>query len=182
MSDPSTNSTKKTRPYHPYQDLQIPIHNLYNLPTSPEFLFDEEAHRQRRSWSENLQYYTGSGYLSGAIAGGVKGSIGGIRAAEAGETLKLRINRVLNSGGQTGRRFGNTMGVLGLIFSGLESTMIHIRDTDDLLNSVVAGLGTGALYKAAAGPRSAAIAGAIGGLAAGVAVVGKQIVKRYVPI
>lgn len=53
---------------------------------------------------------------------------------------------------------------------------------DDLLNSVLAGLGTGALYKAASGPRSAAVAGAIGGLAAGFAVAGKQTIKRYIPI
>ncbi|KAL6345509.1 hypothetical protein AAG906_017232 [Vitis piasezkii] len=141
MADQSTDSNRKTRVYHPYQDLQVPIQNLYNLPTSPEYLFDEESLHQRRSWSENLQYYTGSGYLSGAIIGGAKGSIEGIRAAEAGDTLKLRVNRVLNSGGQTGR-------------------------------SVFAGLGTGALYRAAAGPRSAVIAGAIGGLAAGAAVAG----------
>lgn len=81
-----------------------------------------------------------------------------------------------------GRRFGNSLGVVGLIFAGLESGMIHLRGNDDLLNSVVAGLGTGALYRAAAGPRSAAIAGAIGGIAAAAAVAGKQVVKRYVPI
>lgn len=182
MSNSSTEKKPATRQYHPYQDLNVPIHNLYNLPTSPEYLFHEEAAVQRRSWSENLQYYTGSGYLLGAIVGGSKGTIDGVRAAEAGDTLKLRINRVLNSGGQTGRRFGNSLGVMGLIFAGLESGIVHWRGTDDLLNSVVAGLGTGALYRAASGPRSAAIAGAIGALAAGTLVAGKQAVKRYVPI
>lgn len=53
---------------------------------------------------------------------------------------------------------------------------------DDWINSVVAGLGTGAVFRAANGPRSAAIAGAIGGLLAGAAMAGKQAVKRYVPI
>ncbi|MCL7048475.1 hypothetical protein MKW94_030342 [Papaver nudicaule] len=71
---------------------------------------------------------------------------------------------------------------MGLIFAGLESAMIHFRDTDDMVNTVVAGLGTGALYRAASGVRSAAVAGAIGGLAAGAAVAGKQVFKRYVPI
>ncbi|CAI9278915.1 unnamed protein product [Lactuca saligna] len=46
--------------------------------------------------------------------------------------------------------------------------------------SVVAGLATGALYKTAASPRSAAVAGAIGGIAVGLAMTGKQILKRYV--
>ncbi|XP_042492032.1 mitochondrial import inner membrane translocase subunit TIM23-1-like [Macadamia integrifolia] len=182
MANNTSESDRKTRLYHPYQDLHIPVQNLYNLPTSPEYLFDEEAAVQRRSWGENLQYYTGSGYLAGAIVGASKGSIEGIKTAEPGDTLKLRINRVLNSGGQTGRRFGNSLGVVGLIFAGLESGLIHLRDTDDVMNSVLAGLGAGALYKAASGPRSAAVAGAVGGLAAGIAVAGKQVFKRYVPI
>lgn len=184
MADsPNSNSEdQKIRLYNPYQDLQVPIRNLYNLPTAPEHLFVEEASRPHRSWGENLQYYTGCGYLSGAIIGGAKGSIEGLKAAEPGDTLKLRINRVLNSGGHIGRRYGNSLGVLGLIFAGLESGVIQLRGHDDLLNTVVAGLGTGALYKAAAGPRSAAIAGAIGGIAAAAAVAGKQAVKRYVPI
>ncbi|CAI0384526.1 unnamed protein product [Linum tenue] len=166
--------------YHPYQNFySVPSQSLYNLPTSPEFLFQEEAARQRRTWSENLTYYTGAGYLGGAIAGGAKGTLDGIRAAEAGESMKLRLNRVLNSGGQSGRRLGNTMGVLGLMFTGIESGLIALRDVDDLANTVVAGLGTGAIYRAARGPRSAAIAGAIGGVAAAAAVAGKHVVKRY---
>ncbi|KAE8637482.1 hypothetical protein Csa_007329 [Cucumis sativus] len=119
---------RKSRFYHPYQDLHVPITKLYELPTAPEHLFFEEAARPHRSWGENLQYYTGIGYLSGALFGGARGSIQGLRAAEP------------------------------------------------------AGLGTGAVYKAASGPRSAAIAGAIGGIAAAAAVAGKQAVKRYVPI
>ncbi|XP_062084511.1 mitochondrial import inner membrane translocase subunit TIM23-2 [Humulus lupulus] len=181
-SSRSSNDERKGRLYNPYHDLHVPMQNLYNLPTAPEHLFIEEASKPHRSWGENLQYYTGCGYLSGAIVGGTKGSIEGLKAAEAGDTLKLRINRVLNSGGSVGRRYGNTVGILGLIFAGLESGVIQLRGQDDLLNTVVAGLGTGALYKAAAGPRSAAIAGAIGGIAAAAAVAGKQAVKRYVPI
>ncbi|XP_047342169.1 mitochondrial import inner membrane translocase subunit TIM23-1-like [Impatiens glandulifera] len=182
MADFSSEKKPSYRQYHPYQDMQIPIHNLYNLPTSPELVFSEEATKQRRSWSENLTFYTGCGYLAGAIGGGVKGSVEGFRAAESGETLKLRINRVLNSGGHTGRRFGNSVGVLGLIFAGVESGITHLRDTEDVLNSVLAGLGTGALYRAAAGVRSAAIAGAIGGVAAGAVSGGKLVLKRYVPL
>ncbi|KAF2298479.1 hypothetical protein GH714_023722 [Hevea brasiliensis] len=163
--------------YHPYQDLyNVPAHSLYKLPSSPEFLFHEEAAHQRRSWSENLQYYTGTGYLSGAIIGGAKGSLDGIRSAEPGDTMKLRVNRILNSGGHVGRKFGNNLGVLGLMFAGLESALIHYRDTDDLVNTALAGLGTGAIYRAARGPRSAAIAGAIGGIAAATAVAGKQVI------
>lgn len=184
MADSSSNSKDhhNTRVYHPYQDLNVPIQKLYNLPTAPEHLFPEEAARTHRSWGDNLQYYTGSGYLAGALIGAARGTVQGLREAESGDSLKIRLNRVLNSGGHAGRRLGNSLGVVGLIFAGLESGMTHLRGTDDLVNSAVAGLGTGTLFRAAAGPRSAAIAGAIGGIAAAAAVSGKQALKRYVPI
>lgn len=170
------------RLYNPYQDLKVPIQTLYRLPTSPEFLFQEEALAQRRSWGENFTYYTGMGYLSGATAGAAKGLVEGVKAAEAGDTLKLKINRILNASGHSGRKIGNRVGILGLMYAGMESAMVAVRDTDDVINCVVAGLGTGALYKAASGPRSAAVAGAIGGVLVGLAVTGKQALKRYVPI
>lgn len=184
MADSSSNSKDhhNTRVYHPYQDLNVPIQKLYNLPTAPEHLFPEEAARTHRSWGDNLQYYTGSGYLAGAITGAARGTVQGLREAESADSLKIRLNRVLNSGGLAGRRLGNSLGVVGLIFAGLESGMTYLRGTDDLVNSAVAGLGTGTLFRAAAGPRSAAIAGAIGGIAAAAAVSGKQALKRYVPI
>ncbi|KMZ75935.1 Mitochondrial import inner membrane translocase subunit tim23 [Zostera marina] len=182
-SETGNNTSRVTgRLYNPYQDLQIPYQKIYNIPTSPEFLFQEESVAQRRAWGENLTYYTGCGYLVGAVSGAGKGLVEAVRATEPGDTFKLRVNRVLNSSGQAGRRVGNRCGVIGLMYAGIESALVTVRDTDDLLNSVVAGLGTGVLFKAASGPRSAAIAGAIGGLMVGVAVAGKQVVKRYVPI
>lgn len=180
--DPDRRQEPGRRAYNPYQDLQIPYRSLYDLPTSPEFLFQEESVAQRRSWGENLTYYTGIGYLGGAVAGASIGLHRALRAAEPGDTLKIRANRILNSSGQDGRRIGNRLGVLGLLYAGMESGMVVARDTDDWINSVAAGLGTGALFKAANGPRSAAVAGAIGGLMVGAAVAGKQVLKRYVPI
>ncbi|KAM2151197.1 hypothetical protein ACFX1R_045674 [Malus domestica] len=64
----------------------------------------------------------------------------------------------------------------------MESGIQAVRDTDDVWNSVAAGLGTGAIYQAAKGVRSAAVAGAIGGVLVGVVVTSKQAAKRYVPI
>lgn len=170
------------RLYDPYKDLQIPYRSIYDLPTSPEFLFQEESTAQRRSWGENLTFYTGIGYLGGAGIGAALGLYKGIRAAEPGDTLKLRANRILNSSGHEGRRMGNRLGIIGLLYAGMESGMVAARGSDDWINSVIAGLGTGALYKAANGPRSAAIAGALGGLMAGAAMAGKQVLKRHVPV
>ena len=44
---------------------------------------------------------------------------------------------------------------------------MRLTDTDDVVNSVVAGLGTGLLYRATVGVRSAAVAGAIDGVVVG---------------
>ncbi|KAL8522578.1 hypothetical protein ACS0TY_012652 [Phlomoides rotata] len=170
------------RLYNPYQNLNFPTQTPFNLPTSPEFLFEEESIAQRRSWGENLTYYTGIGYLAGATGGAAKGLAAGVKSIETTDTLKLKINRILNGSGHAGRQIGNRCGVIGLMYAGLESGMVVVRDTDDVINSVVAGLGTGVLYKAASGPRSAAVAGAIGGVVVGLAVAGKQALKRYVPI
>ncbi|KAG6391036.1 hypothetical protein SASPL_148783 [Salvia splendens] len=65
---------------------------------------------------------------------------------------------------EEGRQIGNRCGVIWLMYAGLESGMVEWRDTDDVNNSVVAGLATGALYKVASGPRAAALAGALGGV------------------
>ncbi|KAL2504550.1 Mitochondrial import inner membrane translocase subunit TIM23-1 [Abeliophyllum distichum] len=136
------------RLYNPYHDLQVLIQTIYKLPTSPEYLFPEESRTQRRSWGENLTYYTGIGYLAGASVGAAKGLGSGVKSIESTDTLKLKINRVLNGSGQAGRQLGNRCGIIGLLYAGLESGMVAARDNDDVINSVVAGLGTGAIYKA----------------------------------
>ncbi|KAJ7963212.1 Mitochondrial import inner membrane translocase subunit TIM23-like protein [Quillaja saponaria] len=178
----SSQLSNQTRIYNPYKDLEVPIRNLYQLPTSPEYLFVEEARRKRRSWGENLTFYTGCGYFAGAAGGATTGVVTGFKSFESGDTTKLRINRVLNSSGHSGRTWGNRLGVIGLLYAGIEIGTVAVRDTDDVWNNVVAGLGTGALYRAARGVRSAAVAGAVGGVLVGVAVTAKQAFKRYVPI
>ncbi|XP_076885729.1 mitochondrial import inner membrane translocase subunit TIM23-1-like [Bidens hawaiensis] len=171
------------RLYNPYKDLQIPTQTpLYKLPTSPQYLFQEESIAQRRSWGENLTYYTGIGYLAGAVAGAGKGCTTAVKTFETADTAKIRVNRILNGSGEWGRRYGNRAGVIGLLYAGMESGMVAVRGTDDVINSVVAGLGTGVVYRAASGIRSAAVAGAVGGILVGLGVAGKQVLKRYVPI
>ncbi|PNX81839.1 mitochondrial import inner membrane translocase subunit TIM23-2-like protein [Trifolium pratense] len=177
---PSDSNTPK-RLYNPYKDLEVPIGNLYQLPIYPEHLFIEEAQKKHRSWGESLTFYTGCGYLAGAVAGAGVGLVEGVKSFEKGDTTKLRVNRILNSSGHAGRTWGNRIGVISLLYSGIESGITAARDTDDVLSSVAAGLGTGALYRAARGVRSAAVAGAVGGVVVGVAVTAKQVLKRYVP-
>ena len=58
------------RLYNPYEGIGAAVDGrkgtAFRLPSQPEFLFSEEAAVHHRSWSENLTYYTGSGYLTGA--------------------------------------------------------------------------------------------------------------------
>ena len=62
------------RLYNPYEGISSAVdgrglpRSAYRLPKQPEFLFSEEAAVHKRSWSENMTYYTGLGYLSGAQA------------------------------------------------------------------------------------------------------------------
>jgi len=51
--DRAGSSEAGRRLYNPYQDLNMPYsyRTLYDLPTSPEFLFIEEDRVQRRSWA-----------------------------------------------------------------------------------------------------------------------------------
>ena len=44
---------------------------------------------------------------------------------------RLRVNRLLNMGGARGRNLGNTLGVLGLLYSGIQSLSSYARGEHD---------------------------------------------------
>lgn len=146
----------------------------FRLPKEPEFLFSEESTVHRRSWSENLTYYTGTGYLAGAILGGGVGSYQAITSpitlatATGMPSQRLRLNQLLNTTGKLGRTAGNALGVVGLMFASSESFLRHLNDgmVPDEVPTLGAGALTGAVYRSVRGPRQAAAAAAVGVFAA----------------
>ena len=163
--------------YNPYAGISAALDKRdvkqpFRLPSEPEFLFSEERMVQRRSWSENLTYYTGCGYMAGAFAGGGLGAyrvLGPGSLGEAGKATpaqsnlsqRMRVNQVLNSSGKLGRSAGNAFGVLGLLFSSTESFFVHLNDRilpEDLM-TVAAGATTGVIFRSVRGPRQALAAG-----------------------
>jgi len=139
---------------------------LYSLSDSPEFLFDEERSMKRRSWSENLTFLTGLGYLGGTLAGGGVGAYQGLINKPAGgmtESRRLLLNRVLNAGGARGAALGNAWGCIGLYYAAIESLVGHYADQEyPALTAIAAGGGAGSLYKSMQGPRAMAVYGVVG--------------------
>lgn len=152
------------RTYKPDQPegLTISFRELYDLPTSPEFLFHEEALRSRRTWGEDLTFYPGCGYLVGRAAGAAAGLKRAAEEAERGESMKLRAAASSTSAAprarvrQPARRRRAAL-------RGDRERRGGLRDADGWANTVAAGIGTAALYRAAAGPRAAIVGSAIGG-------------------
>lgn len=165
------------RLYNPYEGISAALDRRdvkapFRLPQEPEFLFSEESVVQRRSWSENLTYYTGVGYLAGAAAGGGVGAYkvllapGSLQGQASLPSQRIRVNQLLNTSGKMGRSAGNALGVLGLLFSSSESFYYYMNDRilpEDFM-TVAAGATTGAIYRSVRGPRQALAAGAVGSI------------------
>ncbi|PSC70793.1 chlorophyllide a oxygenase [Micractinium conductrix] len=161
--------------YNPYDGLGAALDRrvpgspgAFRVSKQPEFLFSEEALVHKRSWSENLTYYTGVGYLAGAVLGGGRGAVTAVSApvALAGveSSQRLRLNQLLNTSGKMGRGAGNALGVLGLLFASFESFSGYLTNgqVPDEANTLIAGAATGTLYRSVRGPRQAAAAAVVG--------------------
>ena len=179
------------QPYNPYTGLGGPFDPnmskaLYSLSDSPEFLFDEERSMKRRSWSENLTFLTGVGYLGGTVAGGGMGAYQGLigkngsagSTAPMNESRRLLLNRVLNAGGTKGAALGNTWGCIGLYYAAIESLAGYYLDQEyPVVTAIAAGAGAGSMYKSMQGPRAMAVYGVVGAGLSAVNQVGQAFVR-----
>ena len=113
MLSPDKDASMMYNPYAGLQHSNPRASKAFRVSSQPEFVFQEEAKVRRRGMGENLGFYTGTGYLSGAVAGGALGLAQAtflqkpdVAAAPPLQSRRLMLNRVLNASGQTGRYAG----------------------------------------------------------------------------
>lgn len=77
------------------------------------------------------------------MLGGSQGLIAAtkVRPEIGPDTARLKVNRLLNMTGTRGRTAGNALGVLGLLFAGMESGLGYLNDgsVPDAAATVAAG-------------------------------------------
>lgn len=141
-----------------------PAFGIYTAPNTGgvEYVFsDDYKEIRKRSATEQLTYFAGSAYLSGAAIGGAIGFWEGAKAS-MGKSAKLRLNAVLNSSARRGVAASNSLAVLALLFSLSESVVYQYTNDDIAFNYATAGAATGALYKCTRGVRVAGLGAAAG--------------------
>ncbi|CCF48588.1 hypothetical protein NDA11_005107 [Ustilago hordei] len=116
-----------------------------------------------RGWSDDLCYGTGTTYLSGLAIGGLLGAREGFFRPLGVEntTFRLRLNAVLNQVTRRGSFFGNSAGVVALIYNLVDASIDGVRGKHDIYGAVAAGGLSGALFKCTSGARPMALASGI---------------------
>ncbi|KIS67388.1 putative TIM23 complex essential channel-forming subunit [Mycosarcoma maydis] len=116
-----------------------------------------------RGWSDDLCYGTGTTYLSGLAIGGLLGAREGLFRPLGidNPTFRLRLNAVLNQVTRRGSFFGNSAGVIALIYNLVDASIDGVRGKHDIYGAVAAGGVSGALFKCTAGVRLMAVASTI---------------------
>ncbi|KAJ9474862.1 Mitochondrial import inner membrane translocase subunit TIM23 [Pseudozyma hubeiensis] len=116
-----------------------------------------------RGWSDDLCYGTGTTYLSGLAIGGLLGAREGFfrPLGVDNPTFRLRLNAVLNQVTRRGAFFGNSAGVVALIYNLVDASIDGVRGKHDIYGAIAAGGLSGALFKCTAGVRPMAVASTI---------------------
>lgn len=162
-----TSSLPDASVLHPLSNLNTNALEYLNLEESAlSDLPGSQSALPSRGWSDDLQYGTGVTYLSALSVGGAWGLVEGLNRSPANASPKLRLNSVLNSITRRGPFFGNSAGVVALVYNIVNSTLGSWRGKHDSANSVAAGAISGMLFKSTRGLRPMMISG---GLVAGAA-------------
>mmetsp|Transcript_6604 Transcript_6604/g.11893 ORF Transcript_6604/g.11893 Transcript_6604/m.11893 type:complete len:191 (+) Transcript_6604:46-618(+) len=178
MSDPYSSEDSRPPPLPNNYDIDLgglaPVFGVQGSKPEPDYL---NYNAGGRGLTEKMFCNAGIAYLAGTFLGGGYGLIEGARLA-SGKRFRLKVNSILNFGSKRGSRFGNALGVLGLMYTVCEhlydSAEISETTSLDWLPPVAAGLTTGMLYKSTTGPKTAVLAGVIGAGLAGTTYAGNN--------
>lgn len=120
-----------------------------------------------RSYSDDILYGTGTVYLTGLGLGGLYGAREGLKATK-GFPFKIRFNGLLNGCTRRGPFLGNSLGMLALGYTSINSAAVYFGAPDTSTTAIASAALTGMLFKSTAGLRSSLIAGGICSLAVAV--------------
>lgn len=137
-----------------------------------------------RGLTERMFYNSGMIYIGGLGLGGMFGALEGLKNAPK-KRFKIRLNSVLNACGKRGSRVANALGVLAIMYTGVEGLADYLEADKlaggiDIVNPIIAGAGAGALYKCTKGPGQMALFSAVGAIGmAGFSVGNKYFAQQY---
>ncbi|CAB53081.1 Mitochondrial import inner membrane translocase subunit tim23 [Schizosaccharomyces pombe] len=159
---------------HPLADLDKPLDYLLIEEDALSTLPGDSMAIPSRGWQDDLCYGTGTSYLSGLAIGGLWGLNEGMKKTKDITSTRLRLNGILNGVTRRGPFVGNSLGVLALVYNGINSLIGYKRQKHGWENSVAAGALTGALYKSTRGLRAMAISSSLVATAAGIWTLAKR--------
>ncbi|KAJ3415703.1 Mitochondrial import inner membrane translocase subunit tim23 [Chytridiales sp. JEL 0842] len=113
-----------------------------------------------RTGTDKLCYGTGAAYMLGLTYGALYGTYRGLQIAQ-GNSFKIRMNSVINSGTRYGPWAANSLGILTMGWSLLDNAFSSYRGVSDYYNHFSAAFLTGAIFKSTAGIRPALVAGTL---------------------
>ena len=121
-----------------------------------------------RPTHERMFGYAGSMFLTGLTTGGIYGAQQGLRNAPSPK-FWIRLNSLMNGAGKYGSKWGNNLGMISLLYAFNESMAEQFDVAGQLnlppaANNAIGGCVTGLFYKCTAAPRTAALAGFLGGV------------------
>jgi len=158
--------------YNPYAQAAVPGMPApsYAQPSlgQTDYLFSH-SEKKTRSITDRMFYAAGFSYLAGQAVGLTTGTFQGFKEVRDKEMTaaasKVRGTIVANAMSRQGIFFGNTFGVLGLTFGAINGAMVKARgETDDSLNTITAGIATGAAARLSQGVKGAARGATVGGM------------------
>lgn len=126
-----------------------------------EWIFPDGAiNKPSRGRFEMAFSQIGGSVFAGAALGGTSGVINGLRATQqlqlaGGQAASSAIRRtqLLNYIIKSSSNMANAFGVVAVLYSAIGVGLSFVNETNDDLNSIVAGATTGALYGGLSSPR-----------------------------